>query len=458
MALLLMVFGVTIYVSIRNALMQEFDDSLLATVETLMASTEIEDGEVIVEFEPNTMRGVTGMGAPTYFQIWLDGGGVLMRSASLGDDELPRFSGKGNGIATKPTDLPNGLPGHAAAVRFVPTRDDDLGSSRADESAEMKPITLVVARDTAAIGRRMVHLALLLAGAGAILMAAASGIVFIIVRRGLAPVDSVGDQIAAMNPDDLTGRVSDAHLPAEIEPMVKRLNTLLDRLQMVFDRERSFTSNVAHELRTPLAGIRSIIEVAQLVERSPQAYRQTMTDCMAIIETMQGMIEILILLARLDAGQITFADESIELAELVASCWSTVATHHDAAASSFENRLPQELACRSDRQWLTMVCINLLKNAREYVEDHGRIWVTGRAVDGRIEIEFANTGCKLTTDEAQHVFERFWRADTSRTDTGVHFGLGLALVDRLITALGGTVACDVTQENVFVVRLELSAQ
>ncbi|MAE64497.1 MAG: hypothetical protein CMJ18_09530 [Phycisphaeraceae bacterium] len=458
MALLLIVFGVTIYVSIRNALMHEFRDALRVTVETLIASTEIEDGEVLIEVDPAMLGAAGGASAATWFQFWLADGAVLMRSESLGDRDLPRPEGDLKSLRMTPIDLPDGAVGQAAAARFVPECDDDLALGGAEDTDDPVAVTLVVARSIESVRRRTSRLAWLLLGAGAILMAAASGMTIVIVRRSLAPIDTLAGQIASMSPDDLGTRLAAANLPSEVEPVVQRLNAMLDRLQTAFDRERAFTGNVAHELRTPLSGIRSTIEVALLAERTPEDYRQTLDDTMDIVRHMHGMIEILILLARLDAGQIRFTLEPIELGELIGICWDAVRASDDGPRHDFANDVPGDLTCRSDRQWLSMVLTNLFENARAYVDDGGRIWAAGRAANGQVEIEIGNTGCRMTADEARHAFDRFWRADTSRADTGVHYGLGLSLVERLIAALEGTVECTVGGEGVFVVRLRVPSR
>jgi len=101
---------------------------------------------------------------------------------------------------------------------------------------------------------------------------------------------------------------------------------------------------------------------------------------------------------------------------------------------------------------------NLLNNAVEYANDAGQIWVTAHHTNDSVEITVANTGCRLTNEQVEQVFDCFWRGDSSRKDAGVHCGLGLALVQRIIRSLGGFTTAEVTPDGIFTIRLVLSQQ
>jgi signal transduction histidine kinase len=115
------------------------------------------------------------------------------------------------------------------------------------------------------------------------------------------------------------------------------------------------------------------------------------------------------------------------------------------------------MTCNSDPDGLSMVISNLLDNAVEYTDKGGQIWTQGKQFGNKIEIAVSNTGCRLTKNETSQVFDCFWRGDSSRTDTGTHCGLGLALVQRIITALGGSASVEVLSGGIFTIRLVLPA-
>jgi signal transduction histidine kinase len=371
-----------------------------------------------------------------------------MRSDSLKGGDLPRFDGR----VVREVVLPGDMPGRAMGMRFMPESDDEFENGQADQDAQ---VMLVVARDTSALASQLRRLVWLLIGAGGATIGAALCVSLIIVARGLAPVALMADQIAAIGHQDLHTRIEVARLPAEISPVAERLNTLLDQLEAAFDRERSFTGNVAHELRTPVSGIRSTMEVALRCDRKSDQYKQVLGECLEIAGRMGAMIESLMLLSRLDAGKLELTRETVELAELVDRCWQAVS--HDAPQRGlvFENQIETQASIMTDRDKLIMVMTNILDNANEYADEQGRIYVAGQRVDDYFELNVSNTGCTLTKAQAHRTCDRFWRADEARSDTSIHTGLGLALVQRLVMSLGGTVSCDVAQEGVFEVKIRL---
>jgi signal transduction histidine kinase len=278
---------------------------------------------------------------------------------------------------------------------------------------------------------------LLAAGAGAMTLGAVVSVV--VIRRGLRPLDRVAASIAVIKEDDLSTRVPSATLPEEIVPLVQRLNELLHRLDEAFARERSLTADIAHELRTPVAGILSTAGVTLSADRAPAEYQEALEDVRGIARRMRSMIENLLTLARLDFQPAQFRFEPVNLGEVVDNCWRGCQDKATRRGLAFEISVPDDLSCSSDRNALSIVLMNLLENAVEYANADGRIWVTARKADGVVEVEVANTGCQLTPEQAAHVFDRFWRADPSRMDASLHVGLGLALVRRIMTSLGGAV-------------------
>jgi signal transduction histidine kinase len=275
------------------------------------------------------------------------------------------------------------------------------------------------------------------------------------VRQGLRPLTAIAGEIAAITENNLTTRIGTEDVPAELLPIKDRLNDLLSRLEDAFKRERRFTADVSHELRTPLAGIRSTIEVTLARNRDADEYQSSLAQCLEISKSMQNMTNNLLTLARIDAHQMTFCQERIELANLVDSCWRSFSDKALKRNIVFDNRIPDKIVCESDPDCLSIVLSNLFDNAAEYADKAGKIWVTAHQRDDSIEISIANTGCSLTNEQVAQVFDRFWRADVSRADTGAHCGLGLALVERIVRALGGSTVVELQPGGIFIIRLVL---
>ena len=458
MLLLLVAFSTVVYTIIKHSLTEQFDSSLAATARMLAASVERnEDGNLKMESSVENMPEFCRAKHPTYYQFWREDGTVSLRSALLDKDNLLRFDGEVDEPIYRALKLKNGYPGRAVGLKFIlEPKDED----REDEktAAENEIITLVAARDATNLYHNLELLRWLLLTASIGTIIASLVIASLVVREGLGPLNSLAAEIADIKADDLTVRVGAYNIPTEMVPVKERLNDLLSRLEASFKRERRFTADVAHELRTPLAGMRSILEVTLTRNRDANEYKASLFECLAITQNMKAMIDSLLALARLDAHQMTFTPSRIRPAELVNSCWRQFSDKAAQRNIVFANRTPPEITFESDVGSLSMVLSNILGNAVEYADEGGQIWTVGQQVGEYIEIAVSNTGCRLTDGQISQVFDRFWRGDLSRKDTGVHCGLGLALVQKIIRALGGEVSAQVQQREVITIKLTLPAE
>jgi len=457
-ALLLALFGVAVYASFRKALLAEFDGALQAAARTLAASVEVEDDEIEIEASHDAVPELRDPQLPLYFQFRTHDGELLVRSDALGDMELPSF----HGPVSKPTyrNLPigQGVRVRALGVRFMPGLDDY--ESLASESRKGDPeklVTLVVARSLAGLERRLARFRWLLLTTGAATMAAALAVCFVVVGRGLRPLKALAADIEGIHEENLSQRVSEEGTPAELQPVVAKLNDLIDRLEIAFERERGFTADVAHELKTPISGLRTTLDVALSRRRPAKDLAEALRDSLDIVNLMHSMVERLLMLARLDAGRMEIETRAVDLVDIVDSCWQPLEERAGERRLTFERDLPEALGIIADPDCLVIVFSNLLENAVEYADEAGRIFMRGHRENDSAEMVITNTGWRLGQEEAPRIFDRFWRADTSRTDTGTHAGLGLALVRRIVLSLGGSIDAAVEDEGILTIRLSLPA-
>jgi signal transduction histidine kinase len=450
MALVLAVFAGVLYAAIARALVANFDSGLATTARMIAASVKQERSQIEVEFEEQITPEFLPGPRPAYYALWRPDGTILSRSPSLAGADLPCPA---PGAGPHDLALPDGRAGRAAVLEFRPLPDEDGATSPAPDAPLL---ALAVARETAPMDAQLAALRWLLAGAGGAMLAAAALVAWAVVRQGLRPLADVADRIAAVRADALGVRLPAAGLPAEIAPVVARLNELLARLEEAVGRERRLTADLAHELRTPLAGMRSALQVALRRPRPAADYASTLRECLEIVEAMQHVGDNLLLLAALEAGQAEVRPETLHPAALVADLWRPHEAQARARGVQVESRMPADLACRGDRALVTMALANVLANAAEYVDDGGRIEMSGERAGATVRLAVANTGCRLSADEAARVFDRFWRADAARAATGLHCGLGLSLVARAMDAQGGEAAADAADGR-FTVRLVLPA-
>lgn len=452
MVLLLAVFSVIIYKVTEHVLIGQFDASLMSTAQMLAVLVEYDtdDNRLDVEFDELVIPEFQKARHPAYYQICKEDGSVLARSDSLAEKNLLGTADISGGTKFLRLKLPNGKQGRALLYVFRPMIEKS--NRRYDQ-----PFVLAVARYAGKLEEQLEFLAWLLFICTTATIFLSFIVAAVVVKRGLKPLKLLSDQIASIKQDNLTAKIGPDNLLAEIEPIKNRLNDLLARLEVSFNRERRFTADVAHELRTPLAGIRSTLEVTLARIRDVNEYQASLSDCLAISKNMARMVDNLLTLARLDTHQITFRRAQIQLAELVNSCWLSFSDRALQREIIFANSIGLEMTCESDPENLSTLMSNLLDNAVEYTNNGGRIWTTARQSHDTVEITVANTGCKLTNEQVSQVFESFWRGDSSRSATGTHCGLGLGLVQRIVRALGGSVIVEVRNGGIFTVRLTLPA-
>jgi signal transduction histidine kinase len=412
---------------------------------------EQDNGAFEFDFDPRHMPEFQSDIGAAYFQIWLPGGEVLGQSPSLEGSQLNSFFDETGDPVFRYSVLPNGRHIRAVGFAFVPRRENPWMGKRPSTEASL---VLVVAKDTSGMERKVRFVRWLLVGAGSLTLVMSLLAAALVVRGGLKPLQTLEGRIAGIHEDELSDRLPKTDMPSELEPVITKLNILLDRLERAFARERAFTADVAHELRTPLSGIRSTLEVALSRARDATEYREALADTLAIADRMQSMVDTLLFLAKLDRGQAVPSFKKILVAQLIDACWEQYAKEARSRNISFENSVSSQLSIESSYEMVSMVMSILLDNASGYADEGGRIWVSGNKVDDAIEITVANTGCRLSPEEVDHVFDRLWRGDPSRSSgRGAHFGLGLSLAQRTMLSLDGNISASVDNGNAFKVKI-----
>ena len=419
-ALGMAVMAVVLYVVTRRSASDQRDQALASRAHALAAIAEREEGDYEMVLPPQPA------GEPvSYAEVWRPDGSVLLRSTSLGTADLPRGFARVAGIAYDGIELPDHRRGRAVALRFEP---------RDESGAHSPPLLLVLAEGDEPIDATLAtlrHLFLAI-GLGSVLVIA--GVTAWVIARGTRPLARLAAEIAAIDDRQLGARLAHDDLPAELLAPVRKLDDLLARLEVSFARERQLTADVSHELRTPLAGLRTLLEVVALGDRTPQDYRAALADALAVVLQMSAMVENLLALARLEAGQVAVTEDACRLHDLVAQCWAPQVTVAAKRGVEFRNHVDPATSVRTDPDKLRIVVTNLLANAAEYTEPGGWIEVT----HGEHVLAVTDSGPALSVEELERVFDRMWRGDRARSGNGAHCGIGLALSRSVCTRLSLT--------------------
>ncbi len=313
--------------------------------------------------------------------------------------------------------------------------------------------------------------------------------------RALRPVHQITSTLKEVSSANLDLRIKEQNFDRELIPLVEQLNAALDRLQLAFERERRFTADSSHELRTPLAAMINELEVLVRKPRSAQDYQRTIGEVLASAQEMKNILEDLLLLAKMEAGQKSLDLRPVNLRQMIDEVWSRVQTEvpgekaaksgaaapiksatttgevkpapavapeawqespikHDASieqegltaaggrpfASSlkFYNQIDPALVIRANSNHLRRAWLNLLKNAINYNEPDGEIHVSADRRDDKAIIAISNTGPGIPPDKLPFIFDRFFRANHYYSEAG-GAGLGLSIARTIIEFHGGTI-------------------
>ncbi len=436
--------GAALYGAMRLTLTREFDGALLAKAHALVQASRFEHGQFEFDFVADVMPEFVRRERAEYFQISDADGQVLERSRSLGDGVLSA----GEPVSTSPVlwgvRLPDGRPGRALGLEFTPQLDLDGEPAVREGGAprpDPQPVHLIVARGREDIDR---PLSALLGGMAIAAVLLVSGTVYAVhraVTTGLSPVREFVEQVCAIDAPSLSARVSAEATPAELAPVGAAINDLLGRLEGAFQRERRFSAGVAHELRTPIAELRSLTEVAARWPDDHERAGRAVRHAFDIAAQMQGMVAALLTLARAQSGEQPLELEPVEVRAAVEGAWARLAVRAGARGVTMRLDVAPGLSVVAEPAMLGSIAYNLLDNAVEYSPAGARIACLGAEDQGTVTLHVRNPAPELTPGDLARLFEPFWRKDAARTGGG-RVGLGLALVKSLVETMGGTVGVD----------------
>ncbi len=327
---------------------------------------------------------------------------------------------------------------------------------RAAVEPDLNGAMLITAESLHDVNSTLHHLFLVEVLVTLAVLAALAALGLWIVRLGLRPLREIEVTAAAITAGDLSRRVEYADPQTEVGRVGSALNTMLDRIEASDRRLRRFVADASHELRTPLAAVRAY---AELFDRGaaarPADLERSMSGITRESERMSLLVDDLLLLARLDEGR-PLEQKPVDLAAVVGEAVD--------AARVVEPGRPIELSVEpatvtGDEARLRQVLDNLLANARTHTPAGTAVSVELRQVDGRAELIVADHGPGLTEEHASRVFERFYRADSSRARASGGAGLGLSIAAAVAEAHGGAAEARPTPGGgaTFVIALPLAA-
>jgi two-component system sensor histidine kinase QseC len=409
------------------------DHEIYQRMDTTLMQRSAAVGRVLQELGPERLERLLPEYEPgkhtEFFTVYdRDGGASVLLSPNSAGAALPLGpAGEGTPRYYDIT-LPDGHAGRAVATR-VPV-------------SGAQPGLLVVATERQEWDRteRRIHFALF--GGIALATLLATCLALFLVRRISTMLERAGAALADLRADQPGERIG-ADFPREFRPFAEAFNLGLHRLYTAIDRERRFARNVAHELRTPLAEIRTCAESA-LNDTDPAHARRGLQTAILACSRMQRSVDTLLLLARLESGQHVRVTDPLDLAALIRELLASFANQAAADARPIRALLPESAWVQSDQGVIERIVSNLLRNAVEYAPE-------GDEIECRLEcgaagwfLGIANDAPGLQAADLEQFGTRFWRKD-SQGGTACHAGLGLPLALALAQAI--ELPCRFSLEN-----------
>jgi two-component system, OmpR family, heavy metal sensor histidine kinase CusS len=277
---------------------------------------------------------------------------------------------------------------------------------------------------------------LFVAMAAGVLFAAAVG--YFIASRGLRPVVRIARSAQGITASQLQARLETRGVPQELTALVESFNTMLARLEDSFRRLSEFSADLAHELRTPLTNVLGKSQVTLSQARTSAEYREALESNVEDIEHLSRLVSDMLFLARADRAEAALDRETVDLEEEAARVAEFFSVACEERAITIEVR--GSALIKADRMMVRRALSNLLSNAIRHSPDGERIEIAiGRDHD-LARISVVDRGPGITPEHQSRIFDRFYRADASRTRHSGGTGLGLAIVRSIAKLHGGDVS------------------
>jgi two-component system, OmpR family, heavy metal sensor histidine kinase CusS len=442
LAEILSVFGVTAYLAMRNSIHETVDEDLQEQtqgIQRLMERTLSSGGEEDLQDELREHSVLRPGGA--LLQVSDSRGNWLYRSAAMSRYNIP-------------------TPGEASAApstlvfENIPLR---LRNTKIQVGGQTFFIQIATPLDD--FYQALHRFALLLLISIPLLLLAAVAAGFWMSRRALAPVDQITQMAKSMSVQSLSSRLAVPRTRDELQRLSETLNGMLERLEAAFKKITQFTADASHELRTPIAVMRTRTELALRKHRTADEYRDALAQLHSELEGTSDLVEKLMLLARADYGSESMHLCDADLNEIVRDVCRQGRTLSEAKKVSFRERIPEiSVRIKADAHALRRLLLILIDNAVKYTSPDGQVEVSVEKQNGSALAVIRDTGIGIAAEDLPNIFERFYRADKARSRESGGVGLGLSIGRWIAEAHGGSIQVESTPGggSTFKVQLPLA--
>jgi len=287
--------------------------------------------------------------------------------------------------------------------------------------------------------------------AGLILILA---MVWIITDRSLRPFNKLKDDVKKITPNNLCPLNSPNIV--EINSFIESFNELIEKLRHFIEKERQFNSDVAHELRTPISEMRTILEVGlkwknDLTEEVSKNYE----DLLSSLDKMQNIVISLLAISKYESRKFEIKKEKINLTNLLKNYIGKFQKIADSRNIKFKYNFIDDAYIFSDANLFQNILENIFSNAVEYSLENNEINIELTESNNTYKISISNYTKNLTKEDIPFIFDRFWRKDKARKDSDTHSGLGFSLVKSISDILNLSIVAELEETSLFTLRIDI---
>lgn len=265
-----------------------------------------------------------------------------------------------------------------------------------------------------------------------------------VVTRALRPVRQMIEQVKQINVgEDLSKRIDLKGNPKdELYELSVTYDSMLERLEAAFMKERQFTSDVAHELRTPLSVILTQCDYSMSQEQSPEEYREALWKIQSIAKNMNGTVSSLLQISRAEQGRLQMTVETLEVSEIM----KLIALQMEELAGEknieIHTSIEENVKMSGDETMLMRILYNLVENGIKYGVKGGNLWISLEQTVDNIEIKVKDDGIGIAKENLEKIWQRFYQVNQAKTWNKKGAGLGLSMVKHLVKAHKGTIGVE----------------
>jgi len=430
----ILVFGTSVYLLMAHQLRARLDAGLSQELTGLME--EVEEAKNHTRLQERLRRRFSAHELYDY-QVASPDGMVIFKSERLKAETLPSppvpSSFKRLDFESVPLGCKDLTLGHLGRVRV----SSELVPGP-DSTVVIQAVTSLASDD-----HELSELLLILFLAGPLSLGAVLGGGYLLAKKALAPVESMARAAGEITAKHLGIRLEVPTPADELGQLATTLNDMIARLERSFEEIRRFTADAAHELRTPLAVLRSEAEVALRMPRDPEEYRRVIETMLEEVLRLSRLAEQLLSLCREDAGLVPRVREPVQLGEV----FRNVGDHMRAVAEErgllLDGASIAPCEVLGDEEQLRRLLFNLVDNAIKFTPK-GSVSLRGELRENQVRLIISDTGTGISAEHLPHVFERFYRVDPARGQEVEGTGLGLAIGRSIAEAHGGELQIEST--------------